>query len=59
MNQMTLWMTWVAAGGILKADPQKRSIQVYVTTNHWPEGLPHQLDGYEVELVKTSVFRAT
>src|SRR5688500_10078427 len=37
------------AVGISKADPQKRSIQVYVTTNHWPDRLTHRLDGYEVE----------
>jgi len=47
------------AVGISKADPRKRSIQVYVSTNHWPDGLPHQLDGYDVELVITSGFRAT
>ena len=46
------------AGGISKTDPKKLSIQVYVTINHWPDGLPHQLDGFEVELVKTSGFRA-
>ena len=46
------------AVGLSKADPQKRCIQVYVTTDDWPEGVPHQLDGYDVELVKTSGFRA-
>ena len=47
------------AVGISKADPHKRSIQVYVTINEWPDGVPHQLEGYDVELVITSGFRAT
>ena len=47
------------AVGLSKADPGKRAIQVYVTTNEWPEGVPRQLDGFDVELVKTSGFRAT
>jgi hypothetical protein len=47
------------AVGLSKADPRKRSIQVYVTTNEWPDGVPRQLEGYDVELVKTSGFRAT
>lgn len=47
------------AAGRSKADPAKWCIQVYVTTDDWPEGLPHQLDGYDVELVKTPGFRAT
>lgn len=46
------------AAGLCKSEPQKRCIQVFVRTDDWPEGLPHQLDGYEVELVKTSGFRA-
>jgi hypothetical protein len=46
------------AVGLSKSDPSKRCVQVYVTTNDWPEGVPHQLDGYEVELVKSSGFRA-
>jgi hypothetical protein len=47
------------AAGLSKADPQKRCIQVYVITNDWPAGVPRQLDGYDVELVKTRAFRAT
>lgn len=47
------------AVGLSKADPAKPCIHVYVTTTDWPEGLPHQLDGYDVELVKTPGFRAT
>ena len=47
------------AAGLSKTDPQRHCIQVYVTSHDWPEGVPRQLDGYEVELVKTSGFRAT
>lgn len=47
------------AVGVSPVDPAKRCILVYTTTNGWPAGLPHQLDGYDVELVKTSGFRAT
>lgn len=47
------------AVGFSKADPTKRCIHVYVTTTEWPKGLPHHLDGYEVELVKSPGFRAT
>ena len=36
------------AAGLSKTDPQKRCIQVYVTTNEWPPGVPRQLDGYDV-----------
>lgn len=46
------------AAGRSKADSSKHRIHVYVTTTDWPEGLPHQLDGYDVELVKTTRFRA-
>lgn len=47
------------AAGLSKVDPANRCVQVYVTIDDWPEGLPHTLDGYQVELVKTSGFRAT
>ena len=47
------------AVGLCKASPRKRCIQVYVTGGNWPEGLPRRLDGYSVELVRTSGFRAT
>lgn len=47
------------AAGRSQADSSKRCIHVYVTTTDWPEGLPHQLDGYDLELVKTTGFRAT
>lgn len=47
------------AAGVSKADPAKHCVQVYVTTDDWPEGLPRTLDGYEVELIRTSGFRAT
>lgn len=47
------------AAGLSKANPATRCVQVYVNTEAWPEGLPHTLDGYQVELIKTSGFRAT
>jgi hypothetical protein len=50
-------VTGVAAG-MGKNDPQKLCIQVFVTTDHWPEGISHQIEGYDVELVKTPGFRA-
>ena len=47
------------AAGLSKADPKKRCIQVYVTADRWPAGLARQLDGFEVELVRSRGFRAT
>jgi hypothetical protein len=49
------------AAGISRSDPARRCVHVYVTltTAEWPDGLPHQLDGYDIELVKTPGFRAT
>lgn len=45
------------AAGVSKTDPQKHCIQVFVTMNEWPDGVPRKLDGYDVELVKASSFR--
>lgn len=47
------------AGGLSKVNPAIWCVQVYVATEGWPEGLPLTLDGYRVELIKTSGFRAT
>lgn len=47
------------SAGRSRADSSKHCIQVYVATDDWPEGLPHQLDGFDVELVRTTGFRAT
>ncbi|HEY5915332.1 MAG TPA: hypothetical protein VJA21_32520 [Verrucomicrobiae bacterium] len=46
------------AVGLSKTEPGKRCIQVYVTTEGWPDGVPHQFDGCDVEVVKTSGVRA-
>ena len=46
------------AAGLSKTDARKRCILVYVTTRDWPEGVPRQLDGCEIELVNTAGFRA-
>ena len=46
------------AAGVGRSDPQKLCIQVFVTTDQWPEGVSRQIEGYDVELVKTSGFRA-
>ena len=46
------------AAGMSKTDPKKHCIQIFARTDDWPDGVPHRLDGYEVELVKTSGFRA-
>jgi hypothetical protein len=46
------------AAGVAKTNPQKPCIQVFVTTDQWPDGVSHQIEGYDVELVKTSGFRA-
>ncbi|HEY9536894.1 MAG TPA: hypothetical protein VIS03_04810 [Kiloniellaceae bacterium] len=55
-----LQVTGVAgvAAGAGRSDPQKLCIQVFVTTDQWPEGVSRQIEGYDVELVKTSGFRA-
>jgi hypothetical protein len=46
------------AAGVAKTDPPKPCIQVFVTTDHWPAGVSHQIEGYDVELVKTLGFHA-
>jgi hypothetical protein len=46
------------AVGLSSKDKRKPCIQVYVTVDQWPDGLPRQFDGYAVELVRTSGFRA-
>jgi hypothetical protein len=46
------------AVGRSKADGAKTCIQVFVTTSDWPDGVPRQLEGCEVELVKSPGFRA-
>lgn len=46
------------AVGLSRGDSGKRCIQVYVTADDWPEGVPRQLEGCEVELVKSSGLRA-
>jgi len=46
------------AVGLSKTDTRKPCIQVYVTNDTWPDGLPQQLDGCQVELVKSAGFRA-
>jgi hypothetical protein len=45
--------------GISPAHPGKRCILVHATTEGWPPDLPHELNGFEVELVKVpGGFRA-
>jgi len=60
-RQQLLQVTGVAgvAAGVGQSDPQKLCIQVFVTTDQWPEGISHQIEGYDVELVKTPGFRAS
>jgi hypothetical protein len=44
------------AAGAKAADPKERCILIYTNVDNWPAELPHQLDGYEVEIQKTSGF---
>ncbi len=46
------------AVGLSKDDASQRCIQVYVTTDAWPEGLERVIEGHPVEIVKTQQFRA-
>ena len=46
------------AAGVGQRDPHKLCIQLFVTIDQWPEWISHQIEGYDVELVKTSGFRA-
>lgn len=46
------------AAGVAKSNPQKPCIQVFVTTDQWPDGVSHRIEGYDVELVRTQGFHA-
>jgi hypothetical protein len=46
------------AVGLSKSDSSQRCIQVYVTTDEWPEGLERVIEGHPVEIVRTKPFRA-
>jgi hypothetical protein len=45
------------AAGAKAAKPKERCILIYTNLDDWPAELPHQLDGYDVEIQKTSGFR--
>ena len=44
------------AFGMSSTDSSKRCIIVYADLDQWPDQLPHELDGYQVEVQKTSGF---
>jgi len=45
--------------GISPTQPDKRCILVHATTEGWPPDLPHELNGFEVEVVRVpGGFRA-
>jgi hypothetical protein len=44
------------AAGAKAANPKERCILIYTNLDDWPAELPHQLDGYDVEIQKTSGF---
>ena len=45
--------------GISPTHPDRRCILVHATTEGWPPDLPHDLDGFEVEVVRVpDGFRA-
>lgn len=44
------------AAGAKAANPKERCILIYTNIDDRPAELPHQLDGYEVEIQKTSGF---
>jgi len=46
------------AVGRSSSDPGRFCVLVYATTRERPAGLPETLDGYDVEVRKTSGFRA-
>ncbi len=41
------------AGGLCQSKPDEKCIIVYVTVQDRPEGLPRELEGYPVEVVRT------
>lgn len=44
--------------GAPASDPNRRCIIIYASVDDWPSELPRELDGYEVELHKSSGFHA-
>jgi hypothetical protein len=44
------------AAGAKTTNPNERCILIYTNLNDWPAELPHQLDGYDVEIQKASGF---
>lgn len=46
------------AVGAAASDPNRRCIIVYASMDDWPAELPRELDGYDVELHKSSGFHA-
>ena len=45
--------------GLSKSGSGQKCLLVYSTSEAWPEELPHELDGYSVEMiVRTKGFRA-
>lgn len=59
-RQQLLQVEGVAGVAVGQAKSGRRApcIQIFVTTDRWPEGLSRRIEGYEVELVKASGFRA-
>lgn len=46
------------AFGAPTGSPERRCILVYATVDDWPPELPRQLEGYPVELQKSTGFHA-
>jgi hypothetical protein len=44
------------AAGAKTANPKERCILIYTNVDDWPAELPHQLEGYDVEIQKASGF---
>jgi|TARA_R110000803_G_scaffold23075_1_gene56892 hypothetical protein len=46
------------AAGISRTHPERHCIHVYVSCPGWPTGVPHTVDGYDVELIPGKGFTA-
>jgi hypothetical protein len=44
--------------GLSPSDHTTHCILVYAATDHWPDELEHEIEGYKVEIVKSKGFRA-
>lgn len=46
------------AAGVSRIHPDRQCIHVYVSCPGWPDGVPHDVDGYDVELITSKGFTA-